>query len=375
MCTDVDRNDKSRVAVPGSVRVIGRRQIELYSHLIHTVDHVEAELDDGFDAFDAFLSHCWAVTVTGAPKRAAISFIEAREKTSRRWYGGAVGFVGFNGDLNTGLTLRTIRLKDGIAEIRVGATLLSDSIPEEEERETHTKAAALFRTLELARTGAAPAAKPVSPVAALRVAPGSRVLFVDCEDSFVHTLASYFRATGAEVGVLRHNIAGAALTQGDWDLVVLSPGPGRPTEFGVPAIARDAIARGTPLFGVCLGLQGIVEALGGALGTLPAPQHGKTGTATVRRPSLLFEGLPDSFGIGRYHSLFAEESVLPPELRITAVAQDNIVMAVEHRSLPVAAVQFHPESIMTAADDVGHRIIANVMTRIARRPNRRAPAA
>ena len=363
MCTDVDRNDKSRVCVPGSVRVIGRRQIEMYSHLIHTVDHVEGELEEGYDALDAFLSHTWAVTVTGAPKPAAIKFIEKRERSSRRWYGGAVGFVGFDGDLNTGLTLRTIRLKDGIAEIRVGATLLSDSIPEEEEAETHTKAAALFRTLELARQGAMPPARAAATLPP-RIAEGRRVLLVDCEDSFVHTLASYFRATGAAVSVLRHHAAPAALDQG-WDLVVLSPGPGRPEQFGVPAIARRCIEAGTPLFGVCLGLQGIVEALGGALDQMPAPQHGKFGNAEVRRPSRLFEGLPDRFPIGRYHSLCARPATLPQDLSATAVSQDGVIMAVEHRSLPVAAVQFHPESIMTAADDLGHRIVGNVMAKLA----------
>lgn len=111
MCTDVDRNDKSRICEPGSVKVIGRRQIELYSHLIHTVDHVEGILRPEFDALDAFLSHTWAVTVTGAPKRKAIEFIEQHEKSPRRWYGGAVGYLAFNGDLNTGLILRTMRLK------------------------------------------------------------------------------------------------------------------------------------------------------------------------------------------------------------------------------------------------------------------------
>ena len=79
MCTDVDRNDKSRVCVPGSVRVIGRRQIELYSRVIHTVDHVEGRLRPGFDALDAFLTHMWAVTVTGAPKTWAMQFIEDHE--------------------------------------------------------------------------------------------------------------------------------------------------------------------------------------------------------------------------------------------------------------------------------------------------------
>ncbi len=84
MCTDVDRNDKSRVCEPGSVRVIGRRQIEMYSRLIHTVDHVEGRLRAGMDALDAFLSHAWAVTVTGAPKLWAMHFIEEHERSPAR---------------------------------------------------------------------------------------------------------------------------------------------------------------------------------------------------------------------------------------------------------------------------------------------------
>ncbi|MEO0910701.1 MAG: anthranilate synthase component I, partial [Pseudomonadota bacterium] len=121
MCSDVDRNDKSRVCEPGSVKVIGRRQIEMYSKLIHTVDHIEGRLREGMDAFDGFLSHAWAVTVTGAPKLWAMRYIEENEKSPRAWYGGAVGVVHFNGDMNTGLTLRTVRIKDGVAEVRAGA--------------------------------------------------------------------------------------------------------------------------------------------------------------------------------------------------------------------------------------------------------------
>jgi anthranilate synthase len=150
MCTDVDRNDKSRICEPGSVRVIGRRQIELYSHLIHTVDHVEGILRPESDALDAFLSHLWAVTVTGAPKRSAMQFIEQNERSARRWYGGAVGHLSFKGDMNTGLILRTIQLKDSIAQVRVGATVLYDSEPEAEAQETLTKASALFQTLNRA---------------------------------------------------------------------------------------------------------------------------------------------------------------------------------------------------------------------------------
>ena len=368
MCTDVDRNDKSRVCVPGSVKVIGRRQIELYSHVIHTVDHVEGILRPEFDALDAFLSHTWAVTVTGAPKRAAMQFIERHEDSARRWYGGAVGRLTFNGDMNTGLTLRTIRFQNAVAEVRVGATLLYDSVPEDEAQETLTKAAALFETLNKAAAGVAVPQKvrrgihAASSEGQTRSGTGKRVLLIDYEDSFVHTLANYIRQTGATVTTLRHGFPVETFEHERPDLVVLSPGPGRPGDFQVPQTVRDCIQRQIPLFGVCLGLQGIVEALGGTLGVLNPPQHGKSSELRVtERDSALFQGLPEAFPIGRYHSLYALPDRLPAELKVTALSQDNVIMAIEHRHLPIAAVQFHPESIMTLAGDVGLTIIQNVL--------------
>jgi anthranilate synthase len=167
---------------------------------------------------------------------------------------------------------------------------------------------------------------------------------------------------------LRHRFAAARLDDG-WDLIVLSPGPGRPEEFGVPELVRAAAARGLPVFGVCLGLQGIVEAFGGTLGVMPEPRHGKPGTVTVRDPaSRLFRGLPTDFTVGRYHSLYAITDRLPAVLRATATAEDGVIMAVEHTSLPIAGVQFHPESIMTLAGGIGPRIIANVMQALAAAP-------
>ena len=108
---------------------------------------MEGVLRPEVDALDAFLTHLWAVTVTGAPKRSAMQFIEQREHSPRRWYGGAVGGFNFSGDINTGLTLRTMRLQDSIAEVRVGATVLYDSDPVAEAQETLTKGAALFQAL------------------------------------------------------------------------------------------------------------------------------------------------------------------------------------------------------------------------------------
>src|SRR5262252_7080824 len=357
MCTDVDRNDKSRVCVPGTVRVIGRRQIELYSRLIHTVDHVEGVLGEEFDALDGFLSHAWAVTVTGAPKRWAIRFIEEEERSSRRWYGGAIGRVTFDGNMNTGLTLRTIRMKDGIAEVRAGATLLYDSNPEAEEAETRLKAAAMFTAIRGRKAALATDAAP-----ATAAGQGRRVLLIDHEDSFVHTLANYIRTTGAEVVTMRPELARAQLRQAaDYNLVVLSPGPGRPSDFAMAETLDLLLQQRLPVFGVCLGLQGIAEYFGGSLGVLDVPVHGKPSLVRVCGGRLL-RGLPNEFTVGRYHSLHARRSALPPELLVTAETEDGVVMAIEHRQLPIAAVQFHPESVMTLRDEIGMPIIAAVMS-------------
>jgi anthranilate synthase len=358
MCTDVDRNDKSRVSMPGSVRVIGRRQIELYSRLIHTVDHVEGELRPEFDALDGFLSHAWAVTVTGAPKLWAIRFIEDEERSARRWYGGAIGRLTFDGNMNTGLTLRTIRMKDGVGEVRAGATLLFDSDPEAEEAETRLKASAMFGAIR----GKAAAVPGISATAGAGAGRGARVLLIDHEDSFVHTLANYIRTTGAEVVTMRPDLARAELRQGAApDLVVLSPGPGRPGDFAMAETIDLLVGRSVPLFGVCLGLQGIVEYFGGALDVLGVPFHGKPSSVRVLGGKLL-RGLPSEFTVGRYHSLHARRSVLPSVLSVSAETADGVIMAIEHVDLPIAAVQFHPESVMTLRDEVGMPIIAAVLS-------------
>src|SRR6266446_5124101 len=328
----------------------------MYSRLIHTVDHVEGELSPEFDALDGFLSHAWAVTVTGAPKLWAIRFIEEEERSSRRWYGGAIGRVTFDGNMNTGLTLRTMRMKDGVAEIRAGATLLYDSDPEAEEAETHLKAAALVAAIRGTRRSEAPAAAP-----AARPGAGRKLLLIDHEDSFVHTLAAYIRTTGAAVTTLRHDFARQKLREGlRPDLVVLSPGPGRPEDFAIGDTLDLLVKRKIPVFGVCLGLQGIVEYFGGSLGVLDVPVHGKPSLVRTL-PGRLLRGLPAAFTVGRYHSLHAERGSFPSVLSVAAETEDGVIMAIEHKTLPIAAVQFHPESVMTSPGEVGMPILETAL--------------
>lgn len=364
MCTDVDRNDKSRICIPGSVKVIGRRQIEMYSRVIHTVDHVEGRLRDGYDSLDAFLTHMWAVTVTGAPKRAAIAFLERNELSPRRWYGGAIGFLGFNGDMNTGLTLRTIRLEAGAAEVRVGATLLFDSEPEEEELETRNKAAAMMDAILYSTE-----AKPHTLLARQEDHAGKKapaILLVDHQDSFVHTLANYFRQTGATVVTRRAGFPPAIYDEFKPDLVVLSPGPGTPSDFFLAETIAECVRRELPIFGVCLGLQGIVEYFGGTLGVLDYPMHGKPSIVTHGTERVgIFRTLPQSFRVARYHSLYALDDLLPDCLCVTARSDDGVIMAIEHKQLPICAVQFHPESILTLENDNGLRMIERVVATLA----------
>ncbi|CAH2396636.1 anthranilate synthase [Mesorhizobium ventifaucium] len=368
MCSDVDRNDKSRVCDPGSVRVIGRRQIEMYSRLIHTVDHIEGRLREGMDAFDAFLSHAWAVTVTGAPKLWAMRFIEQNEKSPRAWYGGAIGMVNFNGDMNTGMTLRTIRIKDGIAEVRAGATLLFDSIPEEEEAETELKASAMISAIRDAKTGNAADTER----ATARVGDGVNILLVDHEDSFVHTLANYFRQTGANVSTVRTPVPDEVFDRLKPNLVVLSPGPGTPKDFDCAATIKRARARDLPIFGVCLGLQALAEAYGGELRQLHVPMHGKPSRIRVSKPGIIFSGLPKEVTVGRYHSIFADPVRLPDGFVVTAETEEGVIMAFEHSKEPIAAVQFHPESIMTLGHNAGMRMIENIVAHLPRKAKEKA---
>jgi anthranilate synthase len=351
MCTDVDRNDKARICVPGTIKVLARRQIETYSKLFHTVDHVEGMLRPGFDSLDAFLTHAWAVTVTGAPKLWAMQFVEDHERSPRRWYAGAIGAVNFDGSINTGLTIRTIRMKDGLAEVRVGATCLFDSDPAAEDRECQVKAAALFQALR----GDAP--KPLSSIAPDATGSGKKVLLIDHDDSFVHMLADYFRQVGASVTVVRHVHAQEMLKR-KWDLLVLSPGPGRPEDFGVSRTIDTAIGQKLPIFGVCLGVQAIGEYFGGTLGQLGQPAHGRPSRIQVRGGKLM-QNLPNEIVIGRYHSLFVERDSVPDVLTVTATTEDGVAMAIEHKTLPVGGVQFHPESLMSLGGEVGLRIVEN----------------
>jgi anthranilate synthase component II len=171
------------------------------------------------------------------------------------------------------------------------------------------------------------------------------MLLIDNYDSFTYNLAHLFGALGVEVRVVRNDeITAHEAEQLDASQLVVSPGPGRPKDAGATIEIVKRVAPRVPTLGVCLGHQAIVEAFGGEVGYARELLHGKA--SPVRHDGTgLFSGLPEPFDAGRYHSLAATR--LPDELVPTAYADDGEVMAVRHRELPIAGVQFHPESVLT----------------------------
>ena len=161
MLVDLGRNDLGRVAKPGTVTTSQYMEVERYSHVLHLVSHVEARLRSDLDALDALRSVFPAGTLTGAPKIRAMQLIAAAEGERRGLYGGAVGYLGYDGNLDTAITIRSAVLKDGMAHVHTGAGIVAKSVPEREFEETEHKAAALRRAIELA-AAPAPAARPAA---------------------------------------------------------------------------------------------------------------------------------------------------------------------------------------------------------------------
>jgi len=186
-----------------------------------------------------------------------------------------------------------------------------------------------------------------------------RVLVIDNYDSFVYNLVQYLGELGAEPVVHRHDAVSLDEMRAlEPDAVLVSPGPGRPSDAGLSNEAIRVFGEtGTPVLGVCLGLQCIGDLYGASIVRAPRVMHGKT--SEIRHTGLgVFAGLPDPFTATRYHSLVVARDTVPGVLEITAEAEDGLVMGLRHREFPIEGVQFHPESILTEG---GHQLLANFL--------------
>jgi anthranilate synthase/aminodeoxychorismate synthase-like glutamine amidotransferase len=180
----------------------------------------------------------------------------------------------------------------------------------------------------------------------------ARILLIDNYDSFTYNVVQAFAALGADVMVYRNDMldVATALTL-DATHLVISPGPGKPDDAGVSLAMIDAFADKTPVLGICLGHQCLVQSLGGNIVRAERLMHGKT-SAVTHNGGELFERLSSPFEAGRYHSLCADVASLPAELVVTAQTARGEIMGVRHQTLALEGVQFHPESILTPEGDM-----------------------
>ena len=183
----------------------------------------------------------------------------------------------------------------------------------------------------------------------------TRVLVVDNYDSFVYNLVQYLGQLGVEVTVKRNDEVDIS-TLATFDGILLSPGPGTPEAAGQSIeLVKYAAQHQLPLLGVCLGHQAIAVAFGATVSRAPELLHGKTSIVHHTNKGLL-HNLPSPFIATRYHSLAIESETLPEELEITAITDSGVVMSIEHKTLPISGVQFHPESVLT---EHGHQMLGN----------------
>ena len=185
-----------------------------------------------------------------------------------------------------------------------------------------------------------------------------RLLLIDNYDSFTYNLVQAFLMLDAEVLVYRNDqIDLAAARQLQPTHLCISPGPGTPADAGVSMAMIRAFAGELPIFGVCLGHQSIVEAMGGEVVRASRLMHGKTSLVTHDAAGL-FVGMPNPCEVGRYHSLIAKAESLPPVLQVTARTAEDEIMGVRHSEFTIEGVQFHPESVLTPE---GPRLMANFL--------------
>jgi para-aminobenzoate synthetase component 2 len=187
----------------------------------------------------------------------------------------------------------------------------------------------------------------------------TRILVIDNYDSFVYTLNGYLQELGAETEVVRNDsfdASDAAARIGEFDGVLVSPGPGKPSDAGVSIpVVHAALASNLPLFGVCLGHQAIAEAFGATVTNAEELMHGKTSRIT-HDDSDFYDGVPQPFTATRYHSLAVVDDTVPAELIVTSRTQGGVIMGLRHESAPIFGVQFHPESVLTEG---GYRMLGN----------------
>ncbi len=380
MIVDLLRNDLSRVCEEGSVNVPQLCGLESFATVHHLVSIVTGKLREEASPIDLMMAAFPGGSITGAPKIRAMEIIAEIEPTTRGPYCGSIGYLGFNGDMDSSIVIRTFAIKNQDVTFQAGGAIVLDSDPESEYEEVLTKAYALkralmgegdFAVIDCKSLRGALATKQSSntlldcfvanaPRNDMKAVRGSNlVLLIDNYDSFVYNLARYVGELDFPYLVKRNDaISLEEIAQLKPHKIIISPGPGIPSEAGISSDIIRYFGATIPILGVCLGHQAIGEIFGGVVKSAKFPMHGKA-SDIIHEGKGLFQSLKTPFRAARYHSLIVDDENFPACLKVTARSDTNEIMALEHRKFPIFGVQFHPESVLTSG---GYQLLQNFLS-------------
>ncbi|MCA9507663.1 MAG: chorismate-binding protein [Myxococcales bacterium] len=353
MLVDLLRNDMHKVC-PEQVIVTEDRSVEFYSHVMHLVSQINGHSQSSLkDIIHALFP---GGTITGAPKANVMASIAALETQPRGPYTGTLGYIssGFGSDFN--ILIRSVLRAHKRMFINSGAGIVIDSNPEHEWEEVNRKAEfikdiLLKQTLKKHRRACivGPCLKPAKNLKQFKA---KKVLFIENNDSFGFNIIALLRSLGVNVRVSSPN---TSLILDDYTHALVGPGPGNPSKNHNLLEQISAILhRQIPALGICLGHQAIAHYFGATICKLP-PLHGQR-VAITHHQKRLFKGLNSPTFFTRYHSLAVKQA--PANFIIDAYSDDDCIMAISHKTLPIFGVQFHPESYLS---ENSHTILENFL--------------
>jgi anthranilate synthase/aminodeoxychorismate synthase-like glutamine amidotransferase len=338
MLVDLARNDLSRHA--RNVTVESLREIQFYSHVIHLVSSVSGELREESSAADMLTATSPQETLTGAPKHKAMQLIDKYENQRRGYYGGAIGFIDLKGTVNHAIMIRTFLSKGNKLFYQAGAGIVAGSNENNELQEVNNKLGALKKAIQISRRYKM-----------------KKTIVIDNYDSFTYNLVHCIENLTGQYPEVRRNDEISLDEINDYDKILISPGPGIPSESGVCLELIKNMPEIKVFWVSVWVIRLYVKLSEGKILNLSSVYHCVSSPVKIKTSDeLLFENIPPVIMAGRYHSWVVSKKHLPACFIVTCEDDNGIIMGITHKDYDVRGLQFHPESVLT---EYGSQIIKN----------------
>ena len=346
MLVDLARNDIGKISKPASIKIEEYKLVKYFSNVMHICSKVSGIIKDEYDCLDALKAIFPAGTLSGAPKICAIQNIFDVEKERRNIYGGGIGFISYDKNLEMCICIRTILYKKGIVYLQAGCGIVYDSDPKSEFYESIYK----MNNVKKAITNAEAINLKTD------ISNDIKVLIIDNYCSFTYNIYQYVSEIVENVTVIRNDEINIeeCLT---YTHIILGPGPKSPKDTSGYKSILDKCKGKIPILGICLGHQCLYTYFGGKISICNEIMHGKT-SLIYHNSDKLYKNISNPFSVMRYHSLICDSENVPDCIEIICKTSNDIIMGIKHKNYEIYGLQFHPESIET---NFGKQLLKNFL--------------